>query len=147
MSNKEQLQTNNTQLSNLIQILQGKVVGGGSAETCTVTVDFPKCTPIKYFTDGTAGFSYIDPEGTLNIKEITGVTSTIGVVSYTFDPVECKCGTVLSVATPNRIQGFTKSSDAIGDPVMLSNINLNPMASFLLPEEPGNYTITVYYGV
>lgn len=40
MSNKTQLQTNNTQLASLIQTLQGKAAGGGGGgvETCTVTV-------------------------------------------------------------------------------------------------------------
>lgn len=41
MSNKTQLQANNTQLASLIQTLQGKATGGGGAsvETCTVTVN------------------------------------------------------------------------------------------------------------
>lgn len=39
MSNKTQLQTNNTQLASLIQTLQGKAAGGGGgAETCTVEI-------------------------------------------------------------------------------------------------------------
>lgn len=40
MSNKTQLQTNNTTLSSLIQTLQGKAAGGssGAVETCTVTL-------------------------------------------------------------------------------------------------------------
>ena len=41
MSNKTQLQTNNTKLASLIETLQGKAAGGGSGaaslETCTVT--------------------------------------------------------------------------------------------------------------
>lgn len=40
MSNKTQLQTNNTELTNLITALQGKAVGGGSVETCTVTLQY-----------------------------------------------------------------------------------------------------------
>ena len=37
MSNKTQLQTNNTQLASLIQTLQGKAAGGGaSVETCSI---------------------------------------------------------------------------------------------------------------
>lgn len=45
MSNKTQLQTNNTQLASLISTLQGKAAGGGGAavETCSVRV---------YATDG-----------------------------------------------------------------------------------------------
>ena len=40
MSNKTQLQANNTQLASLIHELQGKAAGGGaSVETCTFTVN------------------------------------------------------------------------------------------------------------
>lgn len=44
MSNKTQLQANNTQLASLIQTLQGKAAGGGGAaggslDTCTVTFE------------------------------------------------------------------------------------------------------------
>lgn len=40
MSNKTQLQANNTQLASLIQTLQGKATGGGggSVEACTVEI-------------------------------------------------------------------------------------------------------------
>lgn len=38
MSNKTQLQTNNTKLESLIQTLQGKAAGGGSVETCTLNI-------------------------------------------------------------------------------------------------------------
>lgn len=73
MSNKTQLQTNNTQLASLIQTLQGKAAGGsGSVETCTVTVEFswvqvgtmarynPKVYSISYVTaeGATDGISY-----------------------------------------------------------------------------------------
>lgn len=41
MANKTQFQTNNNELSELIEVLQGKAAGsgssGGSVETCTVT--------------------------------------------------------------------------------------------------------------
>lgn len=43
MSNKTQLQTNNTALASLIQTLQGKAAGGGGSggtETCELTINF-----------------------------------------------------------------------------------------------------------
>ena len=50
MSNKTQLQTNNTQLASLIQTLQGKAAGGGGGgvETCTVTVNASNRGAIAY---------------------------------------------------------------------------------------------------
>lgn len=56
MSNKTQLQTNNTQLASLIQTLQGKAAGSGGAsvETCTVTVNASALGMIGYtrYSDG-----------------------------------------------------------------------------------------------
>lgn len=126
-----------------------KVAGAYEAksETCMVTVEIPEGTPVKYMKDGYAGLSYIDPQGVLCIQGVTGVPSGMtGVTSYTFDTVECKCGSMLSVSLGMYgITGFTKSSDEISDPVMTSASNRNTMASFMLPETPGEYTIQVYY--
>lgn len=48
MSNKTQLQANNTQLASLISTLQGKAAGGGGAsvETCTVSISY--CGQVYY---------------------------------------------------------------------------------------------------
>lgn len=124
-----------------------KVSGAYEAksETCMVTVEIPTGTPVRYMKNGFAGFSYVDSQGALCIQEITGAPSS-GATSYTFDQVECKCGTMLSVSLGMYgISSFTKSSDEISDPVMTSASNANTMASFLLPETPGEYTIQVYY--
>ena len=83
MSNKTQLQTNNTQLSSLIQELANKAVGGGSGavETCTVTIEnagnytsvlyvtydnglfVPHLVDISYGTDNHSYFQFITPIG------------------------------------------------------------------------------------
>lgn len=56
MSNKTQLQTNNTNLSNLIETLRGKA-SGGSVETCTLTIN---CTATSI---GKVTLHYIDTNG------------------------------------------------------------------------------------
>jgi hypothetical protein len=71
MSNKTQLQTNNTQLASLIQTLQGKAAGGGGssgggAETCTVEIvaDAP--------VSKTQNVSYINQDGEFDVYTPTG---------------------------------------------------------------------------
>lgn len=60
MSNKTQLSTNNTQLASLIQTLQGKAAGGGgSVETCTVTVTCSTSTLWKYVCTGYENGEYV----------------------------------------------------------------------------------------
>lgn len=50
MSNKTQLQTNNTKLNSLIETLRGKAAGGsgGSVETANVTISVNKWDPWSY---------------------------------------------------------------------------------------------------
>lgn len=75
MSNKTQLQTNNTELSSLIETIRGKVAGsggsgGGSIETCVVTIeqDFvgPPAPgselPSFYYTDGSMSLKFIETD-------------------------------------------------------------------------------------
>ena len=73
MSNKSQLQANNTQLSSLIQTLQGKAAGGGSGsggsvETCTGTIK----------NDAAVGFTayYVDSSFTLQSVSESGFKKT-----------------------------------------------------------------------
>lgn len=71
MSNKTQLQTNNTNLAALIETLRGKAAGGGaSVETCTI-----KATPDSPGSDGVHTVWYID--GNLSLKTATQPLATI----------------------------------------------------------------------
>lgn len=122
----------------------------GNAGTCVVTVACPQSVPPKYiFNDGWIGYSYIDAQGALRVNEVTGVGSaSIGPSSYTFEPTECKCGSMLSVAFGQvPITSVVKSSDEIIGPVGVSESDFRTMVSFILPETPGNYTIEVYTSV
>lgn len=69
MSNKTQLQANNTQLASLIQELQGKAAGGGggaSVETCTVEI--VAVAPVS----STQNVSYINQDGEFDVYAPTG---------------------------------------------------------------------------
>lgn len=74
MSNKTQLSNNNTKLASLIETLQGKASGGGSVETCTVTLNGPNSygRPYNFAAtvlddDGKVVTYYVDGNSTLNV--------------------------------------------------------------------------------
>lgn len=143
-----QLEQNTANLQAILDLANSlPEAGGGSAETCWVTVAIPECSPLKYFPTGGIGIAYVDPDGGLMLQENT---ASAYVTFWEFDPVECKCGTPLTVTLGiSAIASFAKNSnnsDEISDPVMISNTNYNTMATFMLPETPGIYTIFVYYG-
>lgn len=87
MSNKTQLQTNNTKLESLIQTLQGKAAGGGSGggsgggvDVCTVTIDLqPRSSSTSHY----ALMRYVDGE------MIVEYWSGFGSKNVTFNDVIC----------------------------------------------------------
>ena len=104
MSNKTQLQTNNTELSQLITTLQGKATGsggGGSVETCTVTISAYNGSDILYtaLVDG----------------EIQGLHIEGSFTSITLDNIVCN-----SVFTFGATGSYTQTS---GDVTLLLRIN------------------------
>ena len=92
MSNKTQLQANNTQLASLIQTLQGKAVGGGgggaSVETCTVKLgdsSYASMRPYCY------SYTHLDNNGNVTstaVKNNSAATVTLNNVV---------CGSVVTV--------------------------------------------------
>lgn len=84
MSNKTQLQANNTQLASLIQELQGKASGGsGAVETCTVTFTMtgtPVFNSVSYSTIENGAIVYSTLTGTaVNSTAIEAIKGTIVV--------------------------------------------------------------------
>lgn len=65
MSNKTQLQANNTQLAALIETLQGKAAGGGSGgasvETCTVKISLDADARMDEW-----AYSFLSDDGTIS---------------------------------------------------------------------------------
>ena len=104
MSNKTQLQTNNTTLSSLIETLRGKAAGGGggSVETCSVSVSFSAGYPFPIIattaTDGVIdSYVYIGASGTLATVALDNVlcnsvvyirVSGLGMVGCTINGAE-----------------------------------------------------------
>ena len=84
---KTQLQTNNTRLSQLITELQGKAVGGGSVETCSVSIDL------------SASIAYIDQYAVLtyenNVCSIACNMTNKGHDSQTLTINSVVCGSTL----------------------------------------------------
>lgn len=75
MSNKTQLQTNNTQLASLIQTLQGKAAGGGGMQTATVT------STVKMVISPDTIW-YLSPNGVESFQNDTAVTFQCVVPSF-----------------------------------------------------------------
>lgn len=73
MSNKTQLQANNTQLASLIQTLQGKATGGGgSVEACTVEIlAFGPVTDTYFY--------FIDTDGAVQYMRCRSTDLMMGV--------------------------------------------------------------------
>lgn len=122
--------------------------GGGNAGTCMVTVACPQSEPPLYiFNEGWIGYSYIDAQGELRTNEVVGGNSGIGSPSYIFEPVECKCGSMLSITFGQvPISSVVKSSDEIIGPVGVSDSAWRTMVAFMLPANPGDYMISLYTG-
>jgi hypothetical protein len=145
MSNKTQLQTNNTQLASLIQTLQDKAAGGsggGSVETCTININVQSGgSAQKYFAStGIIGISYINEFGELSILENQGEMKTSWSGS-----IVCRCGTPLSVSLSifTYISSVSTNNTEI-QYTMSSNSNRS-MVTCLLPDSTGTYTIDIYY--
>lgn len=89
MSNKTQLQANNTQLASLIQTLQGKAAGGGGSsggeiKTCTVVVN----NEIASKSYGLCEWIFnVVENGEIKVNAYTG--SIICDSTFTFENVVC----------------------------------------------------------
>ena len=81
MSNKTQLQTNNTKLDSLIETLRGKAVGG---------VDLPELSNPGTSAELLAGYELIDGTG----NKVTGAMTNNGAISSTMDGIDTKSITV-----------------------------------------------------
>lgn len=71
MSNKTQLQTNNTTLASLIQTLQGKATGG-AVETCTVNIISSDSNGRPWF----YAYTYLDSNGEIVIGKVLNNSSS-----------------------------------------------------------------------
>ena len=106
MSNKTQLQTNNTQLASLIQTLQGKAAGGGGGtaiETCTVVLDTGSSSYRPYYysytmvnDDGSITGVAVGPNSALDIT-LTNVVCGSVVTVYWYG------GTGLTVTNAEKL--------------------------------------------
>lgn len=132
MSNKTQLQANNEQLASLIQTLQGKAQGGGSAvETCTVKiVDTGEGKSAPEFE--TVYITGYDHETGLVFTEMTFVTdgAEFDVVSGSYIFLgDGFAGTYISDVTNGDIvnnaynQFVVKATAAAGETVTISAYN------------------------
>ena len=109
MSNKTQLQTNNTELSSLIEAIRDKAAGsgssgGGSIETCVVAVetDGPSAPgfsgPSFYYTDENMSLKFIETgSGAFTVAKntiivINGWSGSSGVVNGSSEQIFYSAG-------------------------------------------------------
>jgi hypothetical protein len=80
MSNKQQLQTNNTKYASLIETLRGKAAGGsgGSIETCTVMSTATGNNKSVYYTEGSGNLQNV----TMSINEVATFTVLKNTIMY-----------------------------------------------------------------
>lgn len=84
MSNKTQLQTNNTKLAALIETLSGKAAGGGSVDTCTIVIN----NEVYNLGHGLGTYAFTTFEnGEISINFYDG--TTIKQAQYKFENVVC----------------------------------------------------------
>lgn len=104
MSNKTQLQTNNTKLTSLIETLQGKAAGGGgggSIETCTVTLDTSSASSDYHITtEGAGNLIWTTVEnGEITLKSLCSPFHN--AISTVYPSINCIKGTtiILGIST------------------------------------------------
>lgn len=137
MSNKTQLQTNNTQLASLIQTLQGKAAGGGggaSVETCSLTVTCNDGSYINWL------LATVYRDG----KIMTVIpTADERLKTYTLDDVVCGTS-MLASFWGLSIYGYSISGG--GERVFPDSGYMSVYYGFIkMPSEAGaNVTVTVY---
>lgn len=133
MSNKTQLQTNNTTLASIIQTLQGKAAGGssGGVETCQVIVNL--FAGQSY----TLGYTTIDDDG-----NVIGVTESrkSGTIS-----INCVCNTHITVTSIAPVDSCNaENAEVLYNEELSTVLHLIVVALKAQPEE--TVTVTIRFG-
>lgn len=109
MSNKTDLQTLNTKYESLVEELRGKAVGGGSVETCTVTIEGATSS---YYPVNIA-YTTVSSDG-----KVVGASQTCSTSSAT---VTCVKGTIVTVLYKSNLNITTSPTNAS---VLFSNVTM-----------------------
>ena len=94
MSNKTQLQTNNTKLAALIETLNGKAAGGASVETCSVEMKhYPTYSTSFALTQ--VVYLAVDANGDIVVKKLSSSDGTISHTTNSFVLTDVVCPSIL----------------------------------------------------
>ena len=117
MSNKTQLQTNNTKYASLIELLRGKAAGGSSIATCTIIIDpsaYQQGVDVGYTNGSGVGLHISQASGGSNITLSNVMCGSMFTIVCDIDMVFGNAPTTLTTLRQGRNWAMCKAPTTSG---------------------------------